>query len=210
MALVCVMSLARAEPLDRLQQAHRHYDAGTALYDLHEYEQALAEFKEGYRLAPTYNFLINIAQVYRKLGRVDEARACLEQFLAAAPPNHPMRASVTALLTTLPAAASATAPTVSAAPSPPLSATTSAPSRPARRDVLGGLLVATGAAAIATGVGLLGWSEYTLSHSRDSYDAYLAALGAPATRIAGAVVLSAGALVVAGGITRYLVLRRRR
>jgi len=53
--------------------AKQHFEAGARHYDLAEYDQALSEFREAYRLMPDATFLYNIAQCHRKLGHVDEA-----------------------------------------------------------------------------------------------------------------------------------------
>ena len=53
--------------------AKQHFESGSRHYDLAEYDQALPEFKEAYRLMPDATFLYNIAQCHRKLGHVDEA-----------------------------------------------------------------------------------------------------------------------------------------
>jgi tetratricopeptide (TPR) repeat protein len=52
---------------------------------LTEYDQALAEFKEAYRVKPDATFLYNIAQCHRKLGQVDEALTFYRTYLRRAP-----------------------------------------------------------------------------------------------------------------------------
>ena len=51
--------------------AKQHYESGASHFDLAEYEQALVEFKEAYRLKPDATLLYNIAQCHRKLGNID-------------------------------------------------------------------------------------------------------------------------------------------
>ena len=50
-----------------------HYQKGLTHYDIKEYSEALAEFKNAYREVQDPAFLFNIAQCYRKLGQDVEA-----------------------------------------------------------------------------------------------------------------------------------------
>jgi hypothetical protein len=79
------------------EQAAAHYEAGQRAYAESRWEDALREFQLGYALAPRPEFLINFAQVHRKLGRLGDATLDCERYLAAAP-NSPMAAEVTRLL----------------------------------------------------------------------------------------------------------------
>jgi tetratricopeptide (TPR) repeat protein len=53
--------------------ADQAYQRGRAHYDLHEWDQAIAEFKEAYRLRPDAPSLFNIAQSYRLEGDCAQA-----------------------------------------------------------------------------------------------------------------------------------------
>src|SRR5262245_66618642 len=57
----------------QLADAKQRYASASKLYDLAEYEGALAEFKEAYRAVGDPAFLFNIAQCHRKLGHAQEA-----------------------------------------------------------------------------------------------------------------------------------------
>ena len=70
------------------------------------------------------------------------------------------------------------------------------------------MLLAGGVAAIVAGAVMLGLSSARSSHARDSYEQFLAAEDAPELQIAGAVVLSSGALLCAGAAVRYGVVHR--
>ena len=54
-------------------KAREHYQKGLTHYDIKEYSDALAEFKNAYRVVQDPAFLFNIAQCYRKLGQDVEA-----------------------------------------------------------------------------------------------------------------------------------------
>jgi tetratricopeptide (TPR) repeat protein len=194
-----VARAAAADPPDLMNVARTHYEAGRALYQLGKYDQALVEFNEGYRLAPRPSFLLNLAQCYRQLGRLDEARAHYEKFLAAAPIDDPMRSDVKQILTTLrPAPVAASVPAV-IAPAPVVEVKR----RGWHRDPAGGVLLASGVVAVVAGAVLLGLSSHRLSHANDSYGDFVAAQSAPDQRIGGAAMLSAGVALGVGAAIRY-------
>lgn len=64
---------ALAQPSDKNAEADAALDEGRRLYDLREWDQAIAKFKEAYRLRADAPALYNIAQAYRLKG--DCARA---------------------------------------------------------------------------------------------------------------------------------------
>jgi hypothetical protein len=74
-----------ASPAEDKVLAKQHFESGARHFDLSEYDQALAEFKEAYRLKPDAPFLYNIAQCHRKLGHVDEALTFYKTYLRRAP-----------------------------------------------------------------------------------------------------------------------------
>ena len=76
-ALLTVFLLARPAvaaptPEDKAK-AREAYQKGLTHYDIKEYSEALAEFKNAYRVVQDPAFLFNIAQCYRKLGQDVEA-----------------------------------------------------------------------------------------------------------------------------------------
>jgi hypothetical protein len=116
---------------DVVERARAHFEAGEGLYRLGEYQGAVAQFAAGFDLVPRVEFLLNLGQCYRQLHDVVRAQEMLRRFLAAAPPTHPRRADVEALLRELEAAPS-TAPARATAPvAPP--AVAAAP--PAKRSL---------------------------------------------------------------------------
>jgi tetratricopeptide (TPR) repeat protein len=53
--------------------ARQHYQRGTALFNLGEWDEAAAEYKEAYKALPEPVFLYNIAQAYRLAGDLPKA-----------------------------------------------------------------------------------------------------------------------------------------
>jgi tetratricopeptide (TPR) repeat protein len=68
-----------------LDAIRKHYKDGSTHYDLAEYDQAVVEFKEAYRLSNDPAYLFNIAQAYRLAKNCPEAVRFYERFLAVAP-----------------------------------------------------------------------------------------------------------------------------
>lgn len=66
------VTAATPSPEDKTK-AREHYQKGLTHYDIKEYGEALAEFKNAYRVVQDPAFLFNIAQCYRKLGQDIEA-----------------------------------------------------------------------------------------------------------------------------------------
>jgi tetratricopeptide (TPR) repeat protein len=66
--------------------ARSHFVAGEAEYARGRWREALREFEIGYALSPRPEFLINFAQVRRKLGEYDAAERECRRYLATAPP----------------------------------------------------------------------------------------------------------------------------
>jgi len=78
--------------------AKAHYEAGTRLYDIHEYDAALKEYKAGYLTRPDPSFLYNIGQCYKRLGMPVQAREFFREYLKKAPLDDPNRAQAGARL----------------------------------------------------------------------------------------------------------------
>jgi tetratricopeptide (TPR) repeat protein len=73
---LAVLVLASAGPAwadEPKQEAKARYTTGQSHYNLNEFQEALQDFKEAYRLFPDPVFLFNVAQCERQLGNLDEA-----------------------------------------------------------------------------------------------------------------------------------------
>src|SRR5262245_50959307 len=69
---------AREKAADRFEQREAHYN-------IQEYEEALAGYKEAYLLSKEPALLFNIGQCYRHLDRVEEALKSYRAFLREVP-----------------------------------------------------------------------------------------------------------------------------
>lgn len=81
---------AQAPATDIEQESARLYRLGEAKFRAGEIEQAISAFEAGYKLSPRPEFLFNLAQCHRALGRRAETIRYLEQFVASAP-DHAFR-----------------------------------------------------------------------------------------------------------------------
>src|SRR4051812_14864940 len=70
---------ARAD--DATAAAQTHVDSGKAFSDAGNFADALAEFEAAYELVRSPKLLYNMAQIERRLGKTDEARAHYEAFV---------------------------------------------------------------------------------------------------------------------------------
>src|SRR4030095_7304029 len=102
----------------QLADAKQRYAAASRLYDLAEYEGALAEFKEAYRAVGDPACLFNIAQCHRKLGHTQDAITFYKTYLRRAP-NAANRAEVEHRITELERAPAAPPPSQPPAGQPP-------------------------------------------------------------------------------------------
>jgi hypothetical protein len=86
LAMLCATPAAGNPPTaTELEAAKQHNTAGMRYYDLTEYEPALREFKEAYRLVGDPAFLFDIAQCHRKLGQNQEALTFYKTYRRRAP-----------------------------------------------------------------------------------------------------------------------------
>lgn len=129
-AIVCCAVIAprTATAAEDRAAAKAHYESATRLYDIHEYEAALEEYKAGYLVKPDPSFLYNIGQCYKKLGQAKKAREFFREYLRKADLDEQKRAQAEARLRELDAIDSATTP------SPLVSPTRSEP-EPAPRAI---------------------------------------------------------------------------
>jgi tetratricopeptide (TPR) repeat protein len=80
-AFLLVALAATGAAADETADAKRFYVSGSRHYDLGEYEAALRDFKEAYRIHPDPVFLYNIAQCHRILKHYEEALSFYRSFL---------------------------------------------------------------------------------------------------------------------------------
>ena len=92
---IALASPARAGDGDKVA-ARAHYETATRQYEVHEYADALKEYKAAYIAKPDPAFLFNIGQCYRKMDKNAEALDFFQQFLKKSPPDDPNRALVEA------------------------------------------------------------------------------------------------------------------
>ena len=76
-----------AEPVETPEaaQAKAHYEKAQQLYATGNYDEAIAEYEEAYRLKPHPNVLYNIAQAYERLLDYAQSVVWFERYLAEAP-----------------------------------------------------------------------------------------------------------------------------
>jgi tetratricopeptide (TPR) repeat protein len=217
--------------------ARDHYERGLAKYNLAEFDAAIAEFKESYELSKAPRLLFNIAQAYRLKKDYASALYFYNTYLRAEP-NPPNREDVDAKIDEMKRAvdeqqrnaSAATAPAggaLAAGSSGPASASTSGSGAGRRGEIgpgsrrtlraAGIALAAIGVASAAVGGGMLGLSSADARNLHQVAVAGMPWTAADQARFdqgqradtAGIVMLSVGgALVLGGGITLAVALRR--
>ena len=96
-AVLCnILAWPALAAMDDKAAAKAHYEAATRLYDVHEYGEALKEYKAGYLSRPDPSFLFNIGQCYKRLGMPEQAREFFREYLKKAAPADPNRAQAEA------------------------------------------------------------------------------------------------------------------
>lgn len=71
--VLCGQALAQPAPDNAKQEAKARFVSGQSHYNLNEFAEALADFKDAYRLFPDPVFLYNLGQCEKQLGHFDEA-----------------------------------------------------------------------------------------------------------------------------------------
>src|SRR5438309_2197887 len=71
--LVSVFTICWSANADEIADARRAFVSGMKHFDLGEYKQALADFKDGYRAKEDPVFLYNVAQCYRMMKQNSDA-----------------------------------------------------------------------------------------------------------------------------------------
>jgi tetratricopeptide (TPR) repeat protein len=186
------------EPDPRWQ---RHYEAAMDQFAAGRLLPSVAEFEAAYRDRPLPRFLVNIGQVYRKLGQPAEALRYFEQYLRAerAVPDPEMRAKVEAFMALARAelqaqrAAAARPRVLPAAAQPAPAPTDGAPGRTPLYRNKGLWIAVAAAAAVVVGVavpkGLSDGGQSSVSKIGTSTDG-AANLFEPGRTAAGVTVLS--------------------
>jgi tetratricopeptide (TPR) repeat protein len=84
---------ARAQNPSPEELARRHHERGTSLYNLGQFEEAIAEYRKGYEQKADPVFLLNIGEAYRQLGAQEKALFFYKRYLSGVP-DAPNRASI--------------------------------------------------------------------------------------------------------------------
>jgi len=171
LAVLACAAAAHAQSNDDISRARTHFEAGRALYQLGNYDEALREFAAGYELAPRPQFLLNLGQCYRKLDNLEQARAMYQRYLHDAPVSDPERPQAQQILAEIDrqiadkqaAAAAAAAPpptaptgTTAAPASAPAATATLTAAAPARKPWIkrNWWIIPVGAVVVGVAVGL--------------------------------------------------------
>jgi tetratricopeptide (TPR) repeat protein len=117
---------ARAQNPSPEDLARRHYDRGTSLYNLGQFEEAISEYRKGYEQKADPVFLLNIGEAYRQLGADEKALFFYRRYLTSVP-DAPNRAQIEEKIATLEQLVAAEQRARSPAPPEPLSTTGSVP-----------------------------------------------------------------------------------
>jgi len=76
---------AAGQATSAVEQSRIHHKNAVVHFNLDEWKEAAAQFKEAYRFHPDPLFLYNIGQCYRKMGEQAEALSYYRKYLRAAP-----------------------------------------------------------------------------------------------------------------------------
>jgi tetratricopeptide (TPR) repeat protein len=98
-ALTALPAPARADD-EQTEQARKHYQKGKQFFDLGQWDDAIAEYREAYKLRSDSAFLFNLAQAYRRKGDLQPALDLYKNYLIANP-NSPMRSDIEKRIKTL-------------------------------------------------------------------------------------------------------------
>jgi len=98
-ALTSLPAPARADD-EQTEQARKHYQKGKQFFDLGQWDDAIAEYREAYKLRSDSAFLFNLAQAYRRKGDLQPALDLYKNYLIANP-NSPMRGDIEKRIKTL-------------------------------------------------------------------------------------------------------------
>jgi tetratricopeptide (TPR) repeat protein len=93
LAVAAALTFQRPAQADNVDDAKRHFAAGTKAYEIGAYDEAIKEYGEAYRLIDDPALLFNLAQAHRFAGHTVEALRAYRMFLLKLP-NTPNRSEV--------------------------------------------------------------------------------------------------------------------
>lgn len=192
---------------DAATEAERLYQEGLHDYKAQRYAAAIASLSRSFELNPQAQTLFAWAQSERLLFHCENATALFDRFIAMAPTERQVAAAQLAKRRCTQAPTDTNLVKPAAVPVATQSMTAGA----WYQDVAGGALCAVGVVGVASGLGLL-VSAHGLAASADSADNLGASQSerrAAEQRWAwGAGTMVAGALLFAGGVSRYVSVSR--
>jgi tetratricopeptide (TPR) repeat protein len=112
------------------ENARRHFESGAAYLQQSDYENALREFQAAYGLSKRPPLLLNIAVVYERMGKLQEAVDTLTKYLEE-DPKSPERTTLETRIANLKKRIEATPKPAPATTAPPPAASTAPPAPPA-------------------------------------------------------------------------------
>ena len=223
--LLLLVATAEAAP----KTARDYYQSATSHYNLSEWQGALDDFREAYRLKPDPALLFNIAQCHRQLGNYREAANFYRAYRREGGTNNVER-----LIDEMDQAATAQrereaaaereraanappdgvqSPSPTPAPTPPPAAPAEAPRR-SRTLLWAGIGAgAAGLVAVGVGAGLFAVGNSAFNNIDNPKPGYVFSSAdedkSRTWRPAGVALISVGAVLVAGGVTLAVIGLRR-
>lgn len=205
--------------------AKAHLDKGSRHYEVQEYAEAIAEFKEAYKIDPRPEFLYALAQALRSSGDCRAAIRSYESFLRSLPPEKSAavarenieRCKAEIAAEPAPVAQPTSEPVAQPTPTPIVAAPTGVeegPPPPFYKDWTGNALVIGGAVGVVGGgvLWMLGRGKVSDANDAATYDDYVAASDGAKTgetmQTVGVIAAGVGAGLVVGGILHYALVPR--
>jgi tetratricopeptide (TPR) repeat protein len=208
-AILLVALLASTAVADPAADAQAANEEGLRLYDIHEWDAAIAKFKEAYRLRPDPLSLFNLAQASRLKGACAEALSFYRTYKRNYP-DRPNIAKVEKFIAEMEACAPKPAP-----PKPvPVIVPVTPPPQPAppprpvhHTEILGLAVAGAGVLSVIGGV-LFAHAASTkadeVTHLMGAWDPSLQSAGQRDAHL-GIALLAIGAVAIAGGITYHFL-----
>jgi tetratricopeptide (TPR) repeat protein len=204
LSIACACGLAYAEPP---READSYLERGKHLYEIQDYDGAIAEYQAGYLVEQRAEFLYGIGQAYRMKGDCERANRSYNEVLRA-PDGGALRDAARKNIDRCRSAPPPQPQLASPPPPPPPSPPREAPAW--YSDTLGGALVLGGIAL--GGGGAIAWKigrdEADRTYGTGSYNAWYAssrqASHADTLQSFGITAVAVGGTAVLAGIVRYV------